>query len=207
MFLVPLGSPTTRRGVLAGVAASLAGCLGDGDGGDDAGGGGGSGDGETNPAVGEVEDSGGLSLSSPAFVDGGSIPERFGRGHEDVNPPLSIEGVPGDAESLALVMDDPDAVQVQGEVWHHWLVWNLPPGTTEIPEAWPATDGEEGTNDFGEVGYVGPDPPEEPHRYRFKCFALGDSLQLPTETDAAAMGEAMQGRILARAQLEGSYAP
>lgn len=68
-----------------------------------------------------------IDLLSPAFADGASIPDRYGYTEHDVNPPLEIEGVPPETSSLALVMDDPDAVEPAGKIWDHWVVWNIDP--------------------------------------------------------------------------------
>ncbi|MEF8779148.1 MAG: YbhB/YbcL family Raf kinase inhibitor-like protein [Haloferacaceae archaeon] len=146
-----------------------------------------------------------MRLTSPAFDDGERIPEQYGYTAENVNPPLSIENVPDDAASLALIVDDPDAVEPAGKVWDHWVVWNVPPETTAIPEDWNPTDAEEGTNDYGEVGYGGPNPPDREHTYRFELFALDATLDLPTSTDADGLRSAMEGHVLERARLEGTY--
>jgi|GEM_PF-174303 len=159
----------------------------------------------TNPALGDVSRRDDLSLTSPAFADGEQIPLEYGYGERNVNPPLRIDGVPEEAQSLALVVDDPDAVEPAGKVWDHWIVWNVAPDRREIPAGWEPEAANEGTNDFGNVGYDGPSPPDEAHRYRFKLFALGTTLDLPSETDARALGEAMVGHVLAAAQLDGTY--
>jgi Raf kinase inhibitor-like YbhB/YbcL family protein len=149
-----------------------------------------------------------LTLSSPAFDDGERIPEKHGHDAADVSPPLTIAGVPDDAESLALVMDDPDAVEPAGKVWDHWVVWNVPPDA-ELPEGWdPEADGaSEGTNDFGERGYGGPAPPDREHTYRFRLFALDTTLDLPASADKEDLKVAMSGHVIAEAKLEGTYAP
>ncbi|MFB6270952.1 MAG: YbhB/YbcL family Raf kinase inhibitor-like protein, partial [Halobacterium sp.] len=150
-----------------------------------------------------------LELSSPAFADGERIPEQFGRGAADVNPPLSVSGVPADAESLALVVDDPDAVEPAGKVWDHWTVWNIPPSVQELPEDWnPEADGATtGTNDFDERGYGGPAPPDREHTYRFKLYALDAELDLPPSAGREDVEAAVEGHVLDRAVLEGTYAP
>ena len=203
------GHPVTRRTTLAGACLLLAGCAGgDGGAGDGATGGGDTTGGDAtddDPATGEVTQMGDLTLTSPAFDDGAQIPEKYGYTEANVNPPLRIEGVPEGAESLALVVDDPDAREPAGKVWDHWVVWNVPPDRTDIPEGWKPTDAVEGTNDFGGVGYGGPNPPDKAHRYRFKLFALDATLDLPQATDAAALGEAMDGHVLAGTQLDGTY--
>jgi Raf kinase inhibitor-like YbhB/YbcL family protein len=146
-----------------------------------------------------------LTLSSPKFDDGERIPDRYGRGAADVNPPLEVDGVPDEAESLALIVDDPDAVEPAGTIWDHWVVWNVPPEIGTIPEGWDGADATEGTNDFGETGYGGPSPPDREHSYRFAVFALDTALDLGSETDADGLRSAMSGHVLAQGQLEGTY--
>lgn len=148
-----------------------------------------------------------LTLTSPEFDDGERIPDRYGYGEENVNPSLEIVGVPDEAESLALIVDDPDAVEPAGKVWEHWVAWNVPPETETIPEDWDAHDAAEGTNDFGEVGYGGPSPPDREHTYRFTVFALETGLDLGSETDADGLRDAMEEYVLEQGQLEGTYAP
>jgi phospholipid-binding protein, PBP family len=93
-----------------------------------------------------------LHLQSSAFDDGAPIPERYGYTAANVNPPLAISGVPAGTASLALVVDDPDAVEPAGKVWDHWVIWNIDPSRQSIPEGWDGEDATEGRNDFGEVG-------------------------------------------------------
>ena len=194
------GLELRRRMLLLCAGALATGCLdSDGDDGEDQ-------PGENdNVVTGELENMGDLTLTSPAFEDGERIPEQYGYTAANVNPPLSIESVPEAAESLALVVDDPDAVEPAGKVWDHWIVWNVPPGTTTIPEDWSPSEAAEGTNDYGEVGYGGPNPPDREHKYRFKLFALDTTLDLPPETDAEALGEAIDGHVIAQTQLDGTY--
>ncbi|MFB6077014.1 MAG: YbhB/YbcL family Raf kinase inhibitor-like protein, partial [Candidatus Nanohaloarchaea archaeon] len=106
------------------------------------------------------------------------IPETYGYTERNVNPPLAVTGVPAEAETLALVMDDPDAKPVAGKVWDHWVVWNLPANTTEIPEDASFDTADEGVNDFGEQGYGGPNPPDQEHTYVFTLYALDTELDL-----------------------------
>jgi hypothetical protein len=148
-----------------------------------------------------------LELTSPAFDDGAAIPRQYGYTEENVNPPLAISGVPDDAESLALLVDDPDAVEPAGKVWDHWTVFDVPPDLTEIPEGWSATDATEGRNDYGGVGYGGPNPPDREHTYRFRLFALDTTLSLGSDATKDDVEDAMSGHVLAEAQLEGTYAP
>ena len=148
-----------------------------------------------------------LTLTSSEFDDGERIPDRYGYEAENVNPPLEIDGVPDDAETLALIVDDPDAVEPAGKVWDHWIVWNVPTGETTIPEDWnPEKAGaEEGTNDYGESGYGGPNPPDREHTYRFAVFAVNDTIDPGSDPDADDLRDAVEGRVVSRAPLEGTY--
>ncbi|MFB6170532.1 MAG: YbhB/YbcL family Raf kinase inhibitor-like protein [Haloarculaceae archaeon] len=148
-----------------------------------------------------------LTLSSPAFADGERIPEEYGYTERNVTPPLHVAGVPDDAESLALVVDDPDAREPAGKVWDHWLVWNVPPDTEKVPEGWAADDAVEGQNDFGERGYGGPNPPDREHTYRFRLYALDATLDLPPSARTDDFEDAALGHVLAKATLTGTYAP
>ena len=148
-----------------------------------------------------------LSLSSSAFEAGGPIPDEYGYEERNVNPPLEIEGVPPTAESLALIVDDPDAVEPAGKVWDHWVVWNIDTDTQQIPEDWDAGDAVEGRNDYGERGYGGPNPPDGEHTYRFELYALDRTLDVDEETNADTLRDTMDDFVLAEASLEGTYAP
>lgn len=145
-----------------------------------------------------------FSVTSPAFEDGAPIPEQYGKAYGNVNPPLVFDGVPADAAALAIIVDDPDA---PGGTFDHWLVWNVPPETTEIPEGWdPPAEVVEGANDFGNVRYDGPRPPSK-HSYRFEGYALDAPLSLEAGGEKAALEAAMDGRMLAEAVLTGTFAP
>lgn len=146
-----------------------------------------------------------LSLSSPAFGDGERIPEEHGYAERNVNPPLRIDGVPDEAAALVLIVDDPDAREPAGTVWDHWLVWDIDPGREEIPEDWSPTEATEGQNDFGEHGYGGPNPPDREHTYRFRLYAVDEPLGLPPSTDKEGLIDAMTGRTVAKARIDGTY--
>jgi hypothetical protein len=148
-----------------------------------------------------------MRLSSPAFEDGGPIPDRYGYTASNVNPPLTVEGVPEAAVSLALIVDDPDAMEPAGKVWDHWVVWNVPPDVEEIPEGWSVAGATEGRNDYGESGYGGPNPPDREHTYRFRLYALDEPLSLSASATKADLRAAMEGHVLAEAELTGTYAP
>ncbi|QFU84033.1 YbhB/YbcL family Raf kinase inhibitor-like protein [Natronorubrum aibiense] len=146
-----------------------------------------------------------LTLTSTAFDDGERIPDRYGYTETNVNPPLEVDGVPDEAESLALIVDDPDAVDPAGKVWDHWVVWNIPPDRQTIPENWHPDDADEGANDYGSPGYGGPNPPDREHTYEFTLYALETTLDLEAETDADALRSAIEGHVLAETQLTGTY--
>lgn len=158
------------------------------------------------PLNGDVEQQGELELTSPAFDDGEQMPDSTGYVNENANPQLEISGIPDDAETLVLVLDDPDAQSVAGHTWDHWLVWDIAPVET-IPEDWDASGAVEGYNDYVEQGYGGPSPPEGSHDYRFKLLALDSMLEMPAETRKARLGSAiaMEAEILAATQLVGTY--
>lgn len=153
-----------------------------------------------------------LQLTSPAFSDGERIPEKYGYTERNVNPPLDVAGVPDEAESLALVVDDPDAVEPAGKVWDHWVVWNVDPERERIPEDWDVGGGAasgpvEGRNDWDEREYGGPNPPDRPHTYRFRLYALDTELDLPPGATKDDLEATMAGHVLAEAELDGTYAP
>lgn len=150
-----------------------------------------------------------LELTSPVFDDGESIPEEYGYTERNVNPPLTVDGVPQSATTLALIIDDPDAVAPAGKVWDHWVIWNIDPAIGTIPEGWEpdANDATEGQNDYGETGYGGPNPPDRRHTYRFELLALDTELDLPPDSDADTLREAAEGSILETARLTGTYTP
>jgi len=148
-----------------------------------------------------------MKLSSPAFTDGEPIPDRHGYTAANANPPLEWEDVPDNAVSLALVVDDPDAVEPAGKIWDHWVVWNIDPGREGIPVGWDAEDAVEGQNDFGERGYGGPNPPDGPHSYDFRLYALEERLTLSAGAKKEQLEETMSGHVLDRAELAGNFAP
>ncbi|WP_232688955.1 YbhB/YbcL family Raf kinase inhibitor-like protein [Halobacterium zhouii] len=161
----------------------------------------------STPLHGDVEQQGNLQLTSPAFDDGEPMPDSTGYVNENANPQLDISGVPAEADTLVLVLDDPDAQPVAGHTWDHWLAWDIDPDIGTIPEDWDAARAVEGYNDYVEQGYGGPSPPEGSHDYRFKLLALDSELEMPEETRKARLGSAiaMETEILAATQLVGTY--
>lgn len=148
-----------------------------------------------------------LSITSSAFSSGGEIPKKYGYKNDNVNPPIKIKGVPSDANSLALIMDDPDAMKAVGRVWVHWVIWNIDPTISEISEGSSPSGSIEGKTDFGEIGYGGPAPPDKRHTYIFKLFALKTKLDLKKGSTKAQLEEEMNGQILDQAILKGTFAP
>ncbi|GIW73027.1 MAG: hypothetical protein KatS3mg102_2569 [Planctomycetota bacterium] len=147
-----------------------------------------------------------LSLSSPAFSPGGRIPRRYAyRGEGDnVSPPLRWSGAPAGTRSFALICDDPDAPRA--EPWVHWVVYNIPAEATELPEG-SAGGAALGVNDFEEQGWGGPMPPRGhgTHHYHFKLYALDTLLEPRAGMTKKGLLRAMQGHILAEAELVGTY--
>ena len=144
---------------------------------------------------------GNLQLTSSAFSYGDEIPRQFGYKNGNEEPPLTINGIPEGTKSLALIMDDPDAMGAVGKVCVHWVVWNINPDTKRFNDAL------EGMTDFGEVGYGGPAPPDKRHTYVFKLYALDTKLDLPNESTKADVEKAMEGHIIEQTILTGTYAP
>ena len=152
-----------------------------------------------------------LTLTSPAFAAGHDIPSDYTCEGGDVSPQLKWSGVPQGTKSLALIVDDPDAPDPAAPrmTWVHWVLYNIPPTTLQLseaiePEALPAGT-REGKNDWKRTGYGGPCPPIGRHRYFFKLYALDSVLpDLHTPTKAQ-LEKAMEGHILAKAELMGTY--
>ena len=140
-----------------------------------------------------------MKISSTDFEEGGFIPKRFTCQGSDVNPLLFIEGLPEGTQSLAIIVDDPDAPL---GTWIHWVMYDIPP-TTRIEEN--TAPGKQGTNDFGNNKYGGPCPPMGTHRYFFKVYALDKMLGIPEGKSKQDLQWSMQGHILANAELMGKY--
>ncbi len=147
-----------------------------------------------------------LILESTAFKNGEEIPKKYGYKNTNINPPLTIKGIPKDAKSLVLIMDDPDAMGAVGKVWVHWVLWNIAP-TAEIKENSIPVGAIEGKTDFGEVGYGGPAPPDKEHTYIFKLYALDTNLNLKEGTPKKDVENSMKDHILAETKLAGRYSP
>jgi len=145
-----------------------------------------------------------IQLTSSVFEHEGLIPSKYTCDGENINPPFSISGVPEEAQSLVLIMDDPDAVKPAGHVWDHWTVFNIPTSVTEITEG-EEPDGVEGITSSGALKYGGPCPPDGEHRYFFKLYALDTELDLVEGITKTEVEQAMEGHILTEAVLIGRY--
>lgn len=149
-----------------------------------------------------------LSLSSIAFQDGERIPVKYTCEGQDISPPLMWSEPPPGTQSLALIVDDPDA---PGGVFTHWVLFNILPDSRELPEAVPTqaqlpSGALQGKNDFGRVGYGGPcPPPGRPHRYCFTLYALDRVLGLKVGVSKKQVLDAMKGHILVQEKLTGTY--
>jgi len=148
-----------------------------------------------------------MILESPAFENGGIIPKKYGYKHENISIPLKISEIPKETQSLALIMDDPDAMGVVGKVWVHWVLWNISPITKEIFENSIPENSVEGKTDFNEVGYGGPAPPDKEHTYIFKLYALDNTLNLKQGLTKIEVEESIMKHIISEAKLEGKFAP
>ena len=149
-----------------------------------------------------------FSLTSPSFIDGGTIPAQYTCQGADISPPLQWTNQPAGTRSFALVVDDPDA---PNGTWVHWVAYDIPDAVHEFPEDIPKQDklpkgGVQGVNDFKRVGYGGPcPPPGAPHRYYFRLYALDSALNLKPRMSKAQLLEAVQGHSLGEATLMGRF--
>jgi len=140
-----------------------------------------------------------IDVSSAAFNENDFIPPRYTFDGKDVNPALNFDHIPGGAQSLAIIVDDPDA---PAGTWVHWVIWNIPV-THHLKEE--NTIGTQGINAFNKQIYRGPCPPKGTHRYFFKVYALDCKLQIPASSNKADLEKAMAGHILGFGELIGLY--
>lgn len=149
-----------------------------------------------------------MKLESKAFTASGMIPSLYTCDGQDISPELHWDTPPTGTQSLALIVDDPDA---PGRIFVHWVLYDIPPEVRQLPQATDTTStlpgkGTQGKNDFGKLGYGGPCPPSGVHRYFFKLYALDRDLGLKSGATKAQLEAAMNGHILASAELIGRYA-
>ena len=144
-------------------------------------------------------------ISSRDFEEGKEIPKKFGYKHGNEEPHIGLGMIPSGTRSLAVIMDDPDAMGAVGKVWVHWMILM----SADDPSLAKLSVGAiSGKNDFGEIGYGGPAPPDKRHTYVFKAYALdNDVLDLKEGYSKQELEDAMKGHIIAEAKLTGTFAP
>jgi Raf kinase inhibitor-like YbhB/YbcL family protein len=143
-----------------------------------------------------------MKLTSPAFSRGDPLSRHFAKEHGNKSPPLRFQDVPKAAKSIALIVNDPDAPR---GTFTHWVLFNLPPDTSEMPENQIPLGAISGRNDYGDIGYGGPRPPSGTHRYFFQAYALDSLLNLPPGATAKDVEQAMETHVLENAELMGTY--
>lgn len=142
-----------------------------------------------------------MELASPAFEHHQTIPARYTCEGDDISVPLEFKHVPAGVKSFAIIVDDPDAPH---GTFDHWIAWNIPGNASGLREGEKAP--KEGLNGFGVNGYRGPCPPAGGrHRYFFKVYALDTTLDIHQGATKAVLEKAMQGHILSKAELIGTY--
>jgi len=152
-----------------------------------------------------------LALSSTAFTSGGKIPSKYTCEGDDISPALKWTDVPDQTHSLVLIVDDPDAPDPRAPkmTWVHWVLYNIPPDTTGLPQGATSADlphgTEEGLNDWKRTGYGGPCPPVGRHRYFHKLYALDTVIKEMDKPTKAKVETAMSGHIIAETELVGTY--
>lgn len=161
-----------------------------------------------------------MKVISKDFEEGDEIPKKFGYNFDNINPSLEITEIPKNTKSIALIMDDPDAVGAVGKVWVHWLACNIEYNlqnnlnwTLTIRNGNPSGKLNEenfailGKTDFGEIGYGGPAPPDKKHSYIFKIYALDIILNLEEGYSKTELEIAMNQHIISEAKLTGTFSP
>jgi len=147
-----------------------------------------------------------MKLTSSEFKHEKLIPTKYTCDGENISPPIKMSEIPDGAESLVLIMEDPDVPKELREdgMWDHWLVWDILPEEGEIPEDM-NPPGIMGNNTGNRLGYGGPCPPDKEHRYFFKLYALDTMLDLPQNSSKADILAGMEGHIIEQCELMGRY--
>ena len=140
-----------------------------------------------------------MTVKSPAFKHNETIPDKYTCQGQSINPEIDIEGIPEKTKTLALIMDDPDA---PNGTFDHWVMWNIPRAPMIAENSAP---GKQGKNGKHENKYTGPCPPSGTHHYHFNVYALDSELSLGADADKSALEKAMEGHILAKAEMIGLY--
>jgi Raf kinase inhibitor-like YbhB/YbcL family protein len=152
-----------------------------------------------------------LKVTSSAFQQGGAIPSKYTCEGQDISPPLAWSGVPNNARSIAMIVDDPDAPDPAKpqRVYVHWVVYNIPVAINSLSEnaskSGMPKGAVQGKNDWGKAEYGGPCPPIGRHRYFFKVYALDTDLTGLTAPTKADVERAMKGHIVDNGELMGTY--
>lgn len=150
-----------------------------------------------------------MELRSPSFFIGGTIPYQYTCDGENVSPPVSWDNPPDGTVSFTLIVDDPDA---PNGTFTHWIVYDIPVNHRHLPERLDHEPtlpggGVQGKNDFGNIGFSGPCPPQDvTHRYFFKLFAVDQLLALPAGATRAEVLDALAGHVLEKVEMMGKYA-
>ena len=142
-----------------------------------------------------------FSITSSDFKEGEEIPKKFGYNFENKTPNIQFHNMPSQSNSWALIMDDPDAMAAVGKIWVHWLEYG------SAHQDFPHSKRSQGITDFGEIGYGGPAPPNGRHTYIFKAYALDFSPDLKEGYSKQELEDVMEGHIIAKAQLTGTFTP
>ena len=142
-----------------------------------------------------------FSITSTDFKEGEEIPKKFGYKFENKQPNIEVNNIPENASSIALIMDDPDAMAAVGKIWVHWLVF----GSNESKKFPNGNLRREGKTDFGELGYGGPAPPNGRHTYIFKAYALDIMPDLKKGYSKQELEDAMKGHIITESKLTGTF--
>ncbi len=143
-----------------------------------------------------------MQIYSDAFEENQHIPKKYTCDGQGVSPPLRITNIPGEAESLVLIADDPDA---PNGLFTHWLIWNIPADTNLIEEDSVPEGGLQGANSGGKIGYFPPCPPEGTHRYFFRIYALDTNLDAEIGAERNKLEQLIDGHILDQVELIGLY--
>lgn len=148
-----------------------------------------------------------IKITSTVFNEGEDIPDMYSCNGVNISPPLNWDVIPEDTESIAIICEDPDA---SGDPWTHWIIFNLPADTRNLPEHVMGREELEngamqGLNDFGSVGYGGPCPPSGTHRYLFKIYALDRKLDLPPLIGRGEFLKAIEGHVIDQGELMGVF--
>jgi Raf kinase inhibitor-like YbhB/YbcL family protein len=148
-----------------------------------------------------------MKLQSRVFNNEEMIPQLYTCDGENISPPLHWEELPGECQSLALIVDDPDA---PGKTFQHWGIYNVPSELKELPEHLTSSSEKlngikQCKNDFGRTNYGGPCPPSGTHRYFFKLYALDDKLDLKEDATISDLQKAMEGHVIESAELMAKY--